>query len=427
MSDTTQRAWYRARHWQVLLGLMVGALIGLFGGAAWEPYYGWLGDLFLNALKMVAVPLIVSSITVGVARLGSPQSIGRLGGAALLYYVGSSALAILVGLVAVNLIRPGIGVDLGVGSGAHAIAESTRSIGDVLLDIIPVNPVGAVADFGSPGAGSGLVGVIFFCIVFGLGTAALEDKKRDAILGLFDAIFAAMLKITDVIIALAPIGVAALIGRVLALTGLDVLLPLAGYMMTVIVALGVHFFATVPLLIFLLARRNPFTYMKQVGMALATAFTTASSNATLPVSLEVAEEKAGVDRRVTGFVLPLGATVNMDGSALYEGVAALFVAQAYGHHLGIEAQALLFVTALLASIGAAGIPHGSLVMMSVVFQAVGLPLDAIGLLLGVDRVLTMCRTATNVWSDLAGAAIVDRLVGVGSLAPLPTPAYEAET
>jgi len=177
----------------------------------------------------------------------------------------------------------------------------------------------------------------------------------------------------------------------------------------VIGALAVHFFVTLPLLLLLVGRRAPYRYMKQMGMALATAFTTASSNATLPVSLEAAEEKGGVDKKVAGFVVPLGATINMDGTALYEGVAALFVAQVYGRHLGIDEQVLLFVIALLASVGAAGIPHASLIMMTVVFEALGLPLEAIGMLLGVDRILTMCRTATNVWSDLAGAAIIDRL------------------
>jgi len=403
-------AWYTKLHWQVLAAMVVGVGLGVFGDSHWIPYYGWIGDLFLRALKMVVVPLIVSSIVVGVARLGHPREVGRLGARTLVYYISTSALAILTGMIFVNVLQPGVGVDIKGLDTSQQILSNGHSLKDVLFALIPVNPIGAMANFGMTKEGSaGLVGVIFFCIFFGLGTAALPASKRDALLSVFDAVFDVMMKITGIIIRLAPLGVASLIAVVLASVGPEVILPLIGYMLTVLGALAVHFFLTLPLLVLLVARRNPYTYMKQMGMALATAFITASSNATLPVSMESAEIKGGVDKKVVGFVIPLGATINMDGSALYEGVAALFVAQIYGHHLGLDQQLLLFVIALLASVGAAGIPHASLVMMTIVFEALGLPLEAIGMLLGVDRILTMCRTATNVWSDLAGAAIVERL------------------
>ncbi len=403
-------AWYTKLHWQVFAGMVIGVGLGLFGDPEWVSVYGWIGDLFLRSLKMVVVPLIVSSLVLGVARLGHPREVGRLGIRTIIYYLSTSALAILTGMLFVNIFQPGVGVDIKGLDTSQEIMSSGRSLKDVLLGLIPINPIGAMADFGMSKEGSaGLVGVIVFCIFFGLGTAALSSSKREALLSLFDAVFDVMMKITHVIIRLAPLGVASLIAVVLASVGPEVVLPLLGYMLTVLGALAVHFFLTIPLLIFLVARRNPYTYMKQMGMALATAFTTASSNATLPVSMESAETKGKVDKKVVGFVLPLGATINMDGSALYEGVAALFVAQVYGHHLGLDQQLLLFVIALLASVGAAGIPHGSLVMMTVVFEALGLPLEAIGMLLGVDRILTMCRTATNIWSDLAGAAIIERL------------------
>jgi proton glutamate symport protein len=405
------KAWYRKLHWQVLVALVLAVPVGLFVPEAWVGWYDWMGQLFLKLLEMVVVPLIVSSIVVGIARIGDPREVGRLGGRTLVYYVVTSALAILTGLVMVNLIKPGVGVDLGLPADAHVKTGEARSILQLLLDMVPVNPLGEMASFGleSGGGGAGMVGVIFFAVLFGMATASLEPKRRDALLDFFDAVFAVMMTITNVVIRLTPFAVFSLLAVVLARTGADVVVPMLGYMLTVIAALGVHFFVTVPLLIRFLGGRSPWVYMKQVGLALTTAFTTASSNATLPVSLEVAEKKAGIDNKVGGFVIPLGATVNMDGSALYEGVAALFVAQVYGIHLGLGDQALIFVTALLASIGAAGIPHASLVMMAVVFDAVGLPLDAIGLLLGVDRVLTMCRTATNVWGDLAGAAVISGL------------------
>ncbi len=402
--------WYTRLHWQILLGMVVGVVVGLVGGAEWVPYYDWLSQLFLRALKMVVVPLIVSSLVVGIASIGSPREVGRLGGQTLLYYMVTSALAIATGMLFVNLVQPGVGVTIpGMGDSAHAVG-APRTMKEVLFSLIPLNPIGEMAHFGLPDdGGAGLVGVIVFCILFGLGAAALPDDKKRYVLGFFGATFDIMMTITGVIIRLAPVGVAALLASVMATVGMDVLMPLLGYMATVLGALSVHFFLTIPLLVWLLARRSPYAYMKSVGLALATAFTTASSNATLPVSLDMAQRHGGVDGKVAGFVLPLGATVNMDGTALYEGVAALFVAQLYGRQFGLDEQLLLFVTALLASVGAAGIPHASLVMMTVVFQTLGLPLEAIGMLLGIDRILTMCRTATNVWSDLAGAAIMQHL------------------
>lgn len=406
----TKRPWYRQLHWQIVAGMVLGVAVGLLTPGEWVPYYSWAGDLFLRALKMVVIPLVTSSIIVGVARLGDTRTVGRLGGATVLYYLATSALAIFTGLIAVNLLRPGVGVTLETLDTGEKILSSGRGLGDLIYDMIPVNPIGAAADFAmSQGGSNALIGVIFFCALFGLAAGALPGEKRDVVLGFFDGVFSVMMTITQWIIRTAPLAVAALIAKVLALTGTDVVLPLLGYMGTVLLALGVHFFGTIPLILYLFGRRNPYTYMRQVSLALITAFTTASSNATLPVSMDVAPSRGGVDPKVSGFVLPLGATVNMDGSALYEGVAAIFVAQLYGRSLGIDEQALIFLTALVASVGAAGIPHASLVMMAVVFEAVGLPLEAVGVLLGVDRVLTMCRTATNVWSDLAGAAVLHRV------------------
>lgn len=415
MPASPPRPWYRKLHWQIAAGMVLGVVLGALGRKAAIPYYDWLGDVFLRLLKMVVVPLVVSSIIMGVARLGDARQVGRLGLWTLLYYIATSGVAIVTGLVLVNVIQPGVGAELGLGEQAAAAAPHDVGIRELLLGIVPENPLGEAARFAiDPSGGAGLIGVIFFSAIFGMASAALPERHRQNLLGFFEAVFRAMMIITNGVIRFAPIGVAALVGRVVGETGLAALQPLVGYMLTVLLGLALHFFVTIPLVLRFLARRSPYAYMRDVGLALTTAFTTASSNATLPVSLEVAQDKAGVDGRVAGFVLPLGATVNMDGSALYEGIAAVFVAQAVGRHLGLDEQILLFVTVLLASVGAAGIPHGSLVMLTVIFDMLGLPLAAVGALVAVDRILTMCRTATNIWGDLAGAAVVARWAGGAS-------------
>jgi proton glutamate symport protein len=409
--------WYRRLHVQILIGMAAGVVVGLVVEPDHVPWFEWIGDLFLRLLKMVVVPLVAASVTLSVASLGDPKKIGRMGGRTLVYYLFTSCAAILTGLVMVNLFQPGAGVDLGGAAGA-AIEAQSFSVLDFLKRMIPENPLGAAALFGSKvegGGGAGLLGLIFFCILFGLFTARIGGRTRETILGVLDAVFGVMMAMTSAIIRTAPLGVAALLAAVVARSGADVILPLLGYMGVVLAALAVHFFVTLPLLLSLVGKRNPVAYFRAVGSALATGFSTASSNAALPLTMKYVEDPGGVDRRTATFVLPLGATVNMDGTALYECVAALFVAQAYGIDLGLGQQLIVCLTALLASVGAAGIPHAGLVMMTIVFQAVGLPLEAIGVILGVDRILDMCRTTTNIWSDAVGAAVVDRFEGSRSL------------
>lgn len=396
--------WFYKLHWQVVLALVGGVALGLIGGPRLVHYYDWIGRWFVKILTLVVVPLVISAIVVGVARLGNPTLIRRLGLKTLLYYLSTAVLAILTALLMVNLFHPGEGVDLDNFVQGGPSGYKTR-VRDVIIDILPFDPVGG--EFGLTGEGnSKVIGLIFIAFAFGLGLATIKRTRRDVVVLVLDGLFGLLMKVVDVLVRLAPLAVLSLLASLLARTGAWILVPLAGYMGTVAAGLGFHFFITIPLIIFLVARRSPFVYFRQVQEALAMAFATASSNAALPVTMEVAEVRAGIDTRVTGFVLPMGAMVNLDGAALYEGVAALFIAQAYGFEFGFPEQLLIILTAVVTSIGAAGIPHASLVMLAIVFHAVGLPLEAIGLLFAVDRVLDMWRTATNVWSDLGAAAVV---------------------
>jgi Na+/H+-dicarboxylate symporter len=395
--------WYRQLHWQILLGMAAGVLIGGALGEA-VAYIAPLGDIFLRLLRMIIVPLIFSSLVVGTTGLGDATRIGRMGVKALVYYTATSSAAILVGLLAVNVIRPGVGAKLPLTAAPAGVNLSAERLGDTLLGIIPENPLAAMAH-------GNILAIIFFALVVGLFTNRLPDAGRRIIVDLMQAVFDLMMLITDFIIRLAPIGVLALMATIVGTTGIEAFPPLLRYMLTVALSLAVHALITLPLVLLVFARVWPATYARAVAPALATAFSTASSSATLPVTLESVERRAGVPNQVSAFVLPLGATVNMDGTALYECVAVIFIAQVYGITLGAGQQFLVFVTALLASIGAAGIPMAGLVMMAIVLRAVGLPLEGVGLILAVDRVLDMCRTSVNVWSDTVGAAVIARWEG----------------
>ncbi len=397
--------WFYKLHWQVVAAMIAGTVLGLWGGPRLVHYYDWIGLWFIRILSVVVVPLVVSAIVVGVARLGNPELIRRLGLKTLLYYLCTAALAILTALLMVNIIHPGRGVDLDnfVRGGPWGYKTT---VNEIVLEILPfVRTSGG--KLGLTGEGnSTIIGAIFIAFAFGLGLATLKAKRRNVIMIVFDGLFEIIMKVVDILVRLAPLAVLSLLASLLARTGSWIIIPLAGYMGTVAAGLGLHFFVTIPLIVFLVARRNPFVYFRRVQDAPATAFATASSNAALPVSMQVAEVNAGIDTRITGFVLPVGAMLNLDGAALYEGVAALFIAQAYGFEFGFSEQLLIILTAVVTSIGAAGIPHASLVMLAIVFHAVGLPLEAIGILFAVDRILDMWRTATNVWSDLGAAAVV---------------------
>jgi Na+/H+-dicarboxylate symporter len=409
-------------HWQILIalglalvaGLVTGMEAGLFG-ITFYSIYTFVGQLFLNALKMLIVPLIVSSIIVGIAGIGSSGALGRLGGKTLLYYVATSLFAILVGLAVVNAIQPGIDefgpVKERIGFTADTSAIEAQVAGkgaadvvDIFLRMVPTNVVSAAAN-------GQMLGLIFFSLLFGFFMTRIQEDYAEVQFNLWQGIYETMMRITDWVMLFAPIGVFALVARVVASTGFEAFQPLFWFFLSVVLALAIHFFITLPLLLRFVAGVKPLRHYRAMAPALLTSFSTASSSATLPITMECVEKNAGVSNRTSSFVLPLGATVNMDGTALYECVAAMFIAQAYGLELGFATQFTIVLVALLTSIGVAGIPAASLVAISIILAAIGLPAEGIGLILAVDRILDMLRTTTNVFSDSCGAVIIGKLQG----------------
>ena len=409
-------------HWQILLALGLAVIAGMLTdkdsallGLAFYDVYDFVGSMFLNALKMLIVPLIVSSIIVGIAGIGSSGSLGALGGKTLLYYFTTSLFAILIGLVVVNLTAPGI-VDGQPAKEIIGFSEDTQSVADkvsgkgagdiaaVFLRMVPTNIVEA-------GAQGQMLGLIFFSLLFGFFLTKIQEAYAEAVFNFWQGVFEIMMKITDFIMKFAPIGVFALVAKVVTITGLAAFKPLAVFFVTVLLALALHFFVTMPLLLRMIGKVNPWLHYRAMAPALLTAFSTASSSATLPLTMECVEKNAGVSNRTSSFVLPLGATVNMDGTALYECVAAMFIAQAYGLELTFATQFTIVTIALLTSVGVAGIPAASLVAIAIILAAIGLPAEGIGLILAVDRILDMCRTTVNVFGDSCGAVIIAKHQG----------------
>jgi len=370
----------------------------------------------MNALKMLIVPLILSSIITGIAGMGDGGAMGRLGGKTLTYYLVTTLLATITGLAMVNIFSPGI-VDGEPAREIIVLSEQSvdeitdrvqgRGAGDVVdifIRMVPANIVAAAAQ-------GKMLGLIFFSLLFGYFMTRVEGSAGKTLREFWQGIFVVMMKITDLVMQFAPLGVFALVAKVIASTGFAAFEPLLAFFFTVLGALAFHFVITLPLLLWLFAGVNPLRHYKAMSPALLTAFSTASSSASLPLSMDCVEKRAGVSNRTTSFVLPLGATVNMDGTALYECVAAMFIAQAYGLELGFGQQFTIVLVALLTSIGVAGIPAASLVAITIILTAIGLPVEAVGLILAVDRVLDMCRTSVNIFSDSCGAVIIGRSEG----------------
>ena len=384
----------------ILLGAACGHLIGKPLLAVSQP----MGTVFLTLLKMVIIPLILSSIITGVAGIGDTGKLGRMGIKTLLYYLTTSLLAILTGLLVVNLVKPGVGAELGLAPLEEEIAAQGTGVMDILLRMIPENPVQAAAQ-------GKMLPVIFFAIIFGVFITRVKSDTGKTVQDFIAGVFEIMMKMTSFIIHLAPFGAFGLVGSIVARTGFAPFVPLGVYAACVVVSLLFHSCVTLPILLRFIGGISPIKHVKAMAPALMTAFSTASSSATLPLTMGCAEDRAGVSNRTSSFVLPLGATINMDGTALYECVAVIFIAQYYFSHgqgdpLTFAQQAVVVLTALLASIGAAGIPLAGLVMMSVCLHAVGLPLAGIGLILAIDQILDMCRTTINVWSDSCGTVII---------------------
>ncbi len=389
----------------ILIGMILGAVLGALGGyylGDWFLKIAFLGTMFLNALKMVVVPLIVASMIVGVTSLGDVSKLGRTAGKTVFFYFVTTGVSVFIGLVLVNLIKPGSGIENFGAFVPDLVAESQqKTLIDVLVGLIPPNVIKAAAE-------GKVLPLIVFSLLFGGVLVSIGEKGR-VVVDFFRGLNTAIMKLVTLIIYFAPIGVLALIGAIVAENrgSVDELISgLGWYVLTVLLGLLIHAVVVLPLLLKAFGRKRPFEYFMNMGQALATAFTTASSSASLPITMAAVEHKNKVDGRAAAFVLPLGATINMDGTALYEAVAALFIAQIYAIDLSLGQQVVIFLTATLASIGAAGIPHAGTVTMVFVLSAVGLPLEGIGLIWAIDWFLDRCRTTVNVWGDSVGAAVI---------------------
>ncbi|MCF7805557.1 MAG: dicarboxylate/amino acid:cation symporter [Candidatus Marinimicrobia bacterium] len=379
---------------KIFLGIILGFFVGfIFGDSIL--FLDPIGQLFIKLLKMIIVPLIIASVIMGVAEIGDVRKLGRLGGKTVLYYLSTTGLAVVIGIIMVNVMQPGVGVNLTLEKSPEA---APPSLIDTLMGIVPANPFEAVVNMD-------MLPIIFFSILIGVVLTTI-GKKAKPLVSFFDSLNAVMMKLTHWIMELAPYGVFALMAVIVAETGGDVIIDLAKYMATVLIGLLIHGFVILPLILKIIGKGNPFQFAKDMSSALATAFSTSSSSATLPVTMESIEKNAGVDNTVSSFVLTLGATINMDGTALYEAVAAIFIAQVYGIDLTFAQQLLIIVTATLAAIGAAGIPSAGLITMIIVLNQVNLPLEGIGLITAVDRILDMVRTTVNVWGDSVGARTI---------------------
>ncbi|MFQ5560654.1 MAG: dicarboxylate/amino acid:cation symporter [Nitrospinota bacterium] len=392
----------------LLLFIIAGVFAGIFSGWYFGPamvQVAWLGELFLNSLKMLIVPLILSAVISGVSSLGDVRKLGKLGGATVTFYLMTTGVSVFIGLVMVNLIQPGAGLNISGGEiSSHIADKKDTGISDIILSMVSPNLVASAAD-------TQLLPLIFFAIIFAAALTTIGEKGA-VVISFFNGINDAMMKLITWIMYLAPVGIFALVAGRLGKAGggeafLNELSAVGMYVVTVLSGLFIHF-CFLFLILFLITGRGA-SYFLGMLRALLTAFGTASSSATLPLTMECARENK-VNERALRFTLPLGSTVNMDGTALYEAAAVMFIAQAYGIDMSVGAQAIIFITATLAAIGAAGIPEAGLVTMVIVLQAVNLPLEGIGLLLAVDWFLDRFRTSINVWGDSVGAAIIGHLV-----------------
>jgi Na+/H+-dicarboxylate symporter len=420
--------WWNS-HWSVLaalaLGVVAGVVLNLLGGGgdpAGQPAPGGvagtamtlvavcdaIADIFLRLLTMLVAPLVLFSIMAGLANIVDTRTLGRLGLRTLAYYVGTSLLAILTGLLLVNLIRPGTGAELNLQKDPGQLVGDAGDLWGIFTRLVPQNVFHALATMD-------MLQIITFALLAGIAMTRLPGVTRERVSTFVQAAFELMTSLASLVLSLLPIAVFALVARVAARSAGEEIRPLLLFMLTVALGLGIHALVTLPLILRTLTGASPTSWVRAVSPALVTAFSTSSSSATLPVTIEVVEDRGRVPNRIASFVLPLGATVNMDGTALYECVGAIFLAQFYATALGFQLtathQLIVVGTALLASIGAAGIPSAGLVMMTIILRALELPVEGALLFLAIDRTLDMMRTSVNVWSDTVGSAVIGTLEG----------------
>jgi len=413
-------------HWQVAIALFLAVIAGatLAPDSPFIAFCGFVGGLFLNALKMVVVPLIVASIISAMSTFGDAGALSRIGVRTMLFYTATTVLAVLAGLTMVNLVQPGV-IDgrparelLGLATGAGQVAEHVSGaklsdIGNVFYRLVTANPVKAAAE-------ADLLGLVFFSLLFGIFAARIPGSAGQVQRDFWAGTRETMMLITGLVMKTAPLGVFALVAKAFSTTGIDAIRPLAYFFFATLGGLLFHLLVTMSVLLLAIGRVSPLRMLQAMAPALLTGFSTSSSAGTLPVTLECLRRRAGVSERVTGFTLPLGAAINLDGTALYECAAAMFLAQAYGLQLDFVTQFVIVAMAVVTSMGVTGIPSASLVAIAVILGAIGLPLEGLGVLLAVDRVLDMCRTAVNVYGDGCGAVVIGRLEGeTGILAKPP--------
>lgn len=417
MNETTEKAGRKglALHWKILIGIGLGVLTGILlckvtPYESWSPYIKWAGDMFLRALRMIVIPLVFTSIAMGVAGMGTTAALGRIAGKTIGYYVVTTLVAATIGLTIVNLVKPGVGAELNLSeqvSSVGAVADSAGKVSfiDQIVNIIPANVFEA-------GAKGELLPIIFFAIIFGLFMTKVEKKYSDTLSDVLTSVYEVIMKITFAIIKLAPYGVFAIVANIVGKQAdnpaalLSMLKSLGVFVLCVWGGLLLQGGVVLPCLVRFLGKQNPWKHISKMSSAILTAFSTCSSGAALPINIRDSQEKCGVSPKIASFVLPLGSTINMNGTALYECVAAIFIAQAYGIELTLVQQIVVVLTALLAAVGTAGIPMAGMVMLAIVLGAVGLPLEGVGIVLAVEQFCDMPRTMINSYGDACGAVII---------------------
>ena len=391
-------------------GLILGVILNLFVPHSYfrdtilvEGIFYVIGNGFIRLMKMLVVPLVFCSLVCGSASIGDTKALGKVGGKTIAFYLCTTALAVTVAITVATIVRPGIGLDMSAIQKGDAVAAESTSAVDTLLNIIPENPIGSLAN-------GTMLQIILFALIVGILLAKMGERA-ELISNLFSQCNDLMMEMTNMVMTLAPIGVFCMIARTFANLGFDAFVPLLKYMGSVVLGLGIQCFVVYMLLLVVFARLNPIRFLKKFFPVMGFAFSTSTSNATIPMNIDTLEEKIGVSRKISSFTIPLGATINMDGTSIMQGVAVVFAAQAYGIHLGLNGYLTVIATATLASIGTAGIPSVGLVTLSMVFTAVGLPVEAILLIMGVDRILDMLRTAVNITGDAVCTTIVAKQNG----------------
>jgi len=411
-------------HTRIMVGLVLGAAVGSAANIAVSRglldanSLGWvvrnvtrpIGDVFLRLLIMTVVPLVFASLAVGVAKLGDLGKLGRMGALTFMYFIFTMGMGVVIGLTLVNIVAPGEGLPedtvLRLRKQFDTSKNSAKAVPaefgvQTFVDIVPRNPFQAAVDMN-------MLGIIFFALLVGIGTTTLSAARAETMLNFLEAVGDLMVFIIGLAMRIAPFGVFALIFSTTAEFGFDLLVMLGKYVGVVLAGLSIQMFVVLPLLVWFLGRMNPWVFFTKSRAVIVTAFSTSSSNATLPTSISTAEKELGVPAPIAGFVLPLGATMNMNGTALFEGVTAVFLAQVMGVNLSLAQQAIVVVLSVLTAVGAAGVPGGSIPLLAMVLASVGVPPESVFIILGVDRILDMCRTTLNVVGDLTAAVFIAR-------------------